>query len=71
MRRVEFEQGKDRDGRPTWKAYIGDAQVGCVRWSPTFKVYAFTPKPQPSSDLRAWALFEIANFLAEKNRGGL
>ena len=68
MRHVEFEQGKDRDGRPTWKAYIGDAQVGCVRWSPTFKAYTFTPEPIP---LRAWALYEITYFLAEKNQGDL
>jgi len=68
MRHVEFEQGKDRDGRPTWTARIGDTQVGCVRWSPTFKAYTFTPEPIP---LRAWALFEIAGFLAEKNQGGL
>ena len=69
MRRVEFEQGKDRDGRPTWLAYIGDVHVGRVKWWAAHESFAFTP--QPGVPLRAWALFEIAYFLAEKNQGGL
>jgi len=66
MRHVEFEQGKDRDGRPTWAVFIADVQVGRVKWWSTYTEFAFTPDPGPM--LRSWALRDIADFLERRNR---